>query len=128
MLQTDEDALICDLAETYGIFNYRALPASLLATLSVGLRDDSRIKMKMSGTKVSQEILLIASAVDNLSFLAWSKTEDAQKNRNRPKSIVGILMGEHSKSKEKNAVMAFDTAEEFEAAREKILRRVKNVT
>ena len=28
---TDEDALICDLAETYGIYNYRQLPADRVA-------------------------------------------------------------------------------------------------
>lgn len=125
MMQTDKDALICDLAETYGIFDYRALPVSLLATLSVGLRDNSRIKMKLSGAKISSEILLIASAVDNLAFLAWSKTEDAQNNLNRPKSIVGMLLEEQEASNTNNAVMAFETAEEFETARENILRSIR---
>ncbi len=41
MISRDEDALICDLAETYQIYNYKSLPARLVATLSVGLRDDS---------------------------------------------------------------------------------------
>jgi len=48
MIHTDEDALICDLAETYHIFNYRELPPSLAATLSVGLKDDSRIKKEVA--------------------------------------------------------------------------------
>ena len=37
MIALDQNALICDFAETYGIYNYRALPVSLLATLAVGL-------------------------------------------------------------------------------------------
>jgi len=40
MLELDEDALVCDLAETYGIYNYRSLPATLVATFSVGLREN----------------------------------------------------------------------------------------
>ena len=60
MLSFDRNALICDLAETYGIYDYRALPVMTLAALVSGLRPDSRIKMKMSGiTEVSSEVLLV---------------------------------------------------------------------
>ena len=51
MIQTDEDALICDLAETYGIFDYRQLPADQVAVFAFGLRDDSRIKLAMTNSK-----------------------------------------------------------------------------
>ena len=50
MIQTDEDALICDLAETYGIFDYRQLPADQVAVFAFGLRDDSRIKLAMTNS------------------------------------------------------------------------------
>ena len=40
MIKTDEDALICDLAETYRIYDYRQLPAYQVAVFSFGLRDD----------------------------------------------------------------------------------------
>lgn len=56
----DKDALICDLAETYHILDYRALPVPLLATLCSGLRDDSRIKMRLAGiNEISNEVILI---------------------------------------------------------------------
>ena len=48
MIKTDEDALICDLAETYQIYDYKSLPAYMVATFSVGLRENSRIKMKLN--------------------------------------------------------------------------------
>ena len=32
MIKTDEDALICDLAETYQIYDYKSLPAYMVAT------------------------------------------------------------------------------------------------
>lgn len=120
MIKEDEDALICDLAETYRIYDYRALPVRILATLCCGLRDDSRIKMKLSGTKVPMNIILLASAVDKLSFLAWSRTKDAENNMNRPASIVGILTG----NTEEKDIMSFETAEEFETAKARAQGRI----
>ena len=115
MVRTDEDALICDLAETYHILNYKALPAMLVASLVVGLRDDSRIKMKISGAKAPTEIILLASAVDRLSMLVWAKTKDAEKGRNRPKSLLDIMY-----PKETNNT-TYKTGEEFEKARKELL-------
>lgn len=92
MIAADRDALVCDLAETYGIYDMRALPVSTLAVLASGLRDNSRIKMKLSGMKTDRETLLMAMAVDNLRFLSWTKTKAAQDGKNRPKSIAGALM------------------------------------
>ena len=43
MIAIDEDALICDLAETYQIYDYRRLPVQTVAVFSLGLRDNSRI-------------------------------------------------------------------------------------
>ena len=118
MLDTDRTALTCDLAETYGIYDYRALPASTLATLAVGLRDDSRIKMKMHGTNISRIETLLAAAVDRLSMLWWAKTEDGHHNTNRPKSMLSILIGEPPK--EESNVEAFESGDEFESAWERI--------
>lgn len=117
MMAEDKTALICDLAETYGVLNYRELPVETLAALSAGLRENSRIRMKMSGTKIQDEILLLAAAVDRLTYIAWSKTKDAEKGRNKPKSIVDIITG----SQKENNIMAFDTAEEFEAEKARII-------
>ena len=111
MMNTDKNALICDLAETYGIYNYRALPVDTLAVLSVGLRENSRIKMKMSGVEIAPDFLLLAKAVDLLGLLFWSKTEDAQNGVNRPTSIVEML----TRVEKESDVLSFETAEDFEA-------------
>ena len=113
MLATDRDALVCDLAEIYGIFDYRAVPVKLLATLASGLREDSRIKMRLSGGKVPRRDLLLAAAVDRLSFLVWGMSEDAQRGTNRPESILAALMGETESGGD---VMTFNSAEDFETA------------
>lgn len=112
MLAADRDALVCDLAETYGIFDYRALPATLLATLAVGLREDSRIKTRLSGGKVPRREMLLAAAVDRLSILVWFLSDDGPKGRNRPASVLDALMGEEPKP---DNVVAFDSAADFEA-------------
>ena len=117
MLKADREALVCDLAETYGIFDYRAVPVKLLATLASGLREDSRIKMRLSGGKVPRRDLLLAAAVDRLSLLVWSMSEDAKHGTNRPKSLVAAFMDE---TEDSGDVEAFDSAEDFEAAWEKI--------
>ena len=41
MMALDREALLCDLAETYGIYDVRALPVSTLAVLASGLRENS---------------------------------------------------------------------------------------
>lgn len=118
MIATDRNSLICDLAETYHIFNYRELPPRLVATLSVGLRDNSRIKMKLSNSKVPLETLLSASILDNTRMLLWAQSKDAQKGRNRPKSIVEQLL-KVDKPKEYKGT---NSVEEFKKLREKMMK------
>ena len=111
MLAYDREALICDLAETYHILDYKSVPVGTLSILAAGLRDDSRIKMKMSGLKISIDRWLTARMVDALALLVWSKTEDATKGRNRPKMITDILTKD---TKEEENVKTFTTPDEFE--------------
>ena len=113
MLSEDKDALICDLAETYGIYDYRALPASRLATLAVGLREDSRIKMRLMGVKAPKTDLLLAAMVDRLSMLLWMNSEDGKNGTNRPPSILSVILGTEQEDK---AVEAFESDQDFEAA------------
>ena len=103
MMATDRTALICDLAETYGVLNYKELPVETLAALS--------------GERVRTETLLLAAMVDRMTFIAWTKTEDAQKGANRPRSIVDIINGKETEGN----VLAFDTSEEFEEAKAEIV-------
>lgn len=114
MMAADRDALVCDLAETYGIFDMRALPASLLATLAAGLRENSRIKTILYGEPVTRSDAMLAAAVDRLSMLVWFLSEDGKKGANRPKSVLDALLGEPGRQQEGN-VQTFESAEDFEA-------------
>lgn len=117
MIAEDEDALTCDLAETYRIYDRHAVPVRLLATLACGLRDDSRIKMRLAGTRISLDTMLRAVIADRLTFLAWSKTKDAEHNRHRPPSILEAL----TRRENAGGAVTYDSPEAFEAARAKIL-------
>lgn len=103
--------MICDLAETYHIFNYRELPVKLLATLVTGLRADSRTKMALTGTKVSDEIALLAIIYDRLTQWVWMNSEDGKNKVNRPESLYEHLTREYDPE-----IIAFDSGEEFDRA------------
>jgi len=109
MLVLDSDMLECDLAETYGILDYRTLPPARVAMFAIGLRDESRIKMKMAGCEQPLDRILLAGCFDKLSLLFWAKTEDGVAGRNRPKSVLSALNGDSAEEE----VDAFGNAEEF---------------
>jgi len=121
MIHVDEDALICDLAETYQIYDYKSLPAHLVATFSCGLEDDSRIKRKLSGLTVPINIMMMASITDSVNTLVWFNSEDGHKNRNRPKSILESLL--YPDKTEPDEIETFETPEEFETYKREILRK-----
>lgn len=112
MIAEDEDALICDLAETYHIYDYEALPCEYIATLAAGLRPNSRIVMKLTGQKLPQNELALLYVLDNIRLLVWQHSGDGAKNRRKPKSIVEEIMEREKEPK----FAAFDTPEDFEAA------------
>ena len=121
MISTDEDALICDLAETYHIYDYRSLPLKMVATFSVGLRENSRIKMALANIKYSFDTLLLASILDNLNMRTWAMSKNAQNGTNKPKSIVNKLLG--LEEADNNDAMTFDSGEAFEKMRREILQK-----
>ena len=115
MVNRDENALICDFAETYHVFDYKSIPVRLSATLAAGLPAGSRIMRELSGQKLTAEVTLLASIADSLNLLVWFKTKDGQSNRNRPKSILRELL------EEKTQYQAFDSIEAYEAARKQAM-------
>lgn len=111
MIATDEDALICDFAETYHIYDYRSLDVEYAATLAYGLRDDSRIKLKIMGLRVSVDTLLLARICDSTAINFYAKTKDAKTGRNKPKSMVEALTQSNEPT-----YREFSSGEDFTAA------------
>jgi len=123
MINLGEDELICDLAETYNLFipsftseklidtQGRELLPSLVATLACGLSGDSRIKRKISKRTLDLNETLLAIIADRLGIIAWQRSKDGYKNRNRPKSILEMLVGQ---DKKKDELEIFESQESFD--------------
>lgn len=122
MMNLDEDAVICDFAETYGIFDWRSLPLTTAAILAVGLRDDSRIKMKLSNQIVPIDTLIMSGILDYVALLVWSKTKDCEKGKNRPLSMVSALLWDNDEEKE---IKTYSSGEDFERDRARILAMIR---
>ena len=122
MINLDEESLICDLAETYQIYDYKRLPLQLVSVFSCGLRENSRIKMKLSQQTASIDTMLLAGISDKLGILLWAQTKDGQKGKNRPISILEKVLNLPKKRKEE---VAFASAEEFESTRNQLLKNLK---
>lgn len=111
MVATDEEALICDFAETYHIYDWRSLPATYAAVLAKGLRPESRIKMALNKEKLSTTQMLQAIIADGIRTLVWHNTEDGHKGENPPESIVSLLLGLNNPAAVPG--IGFDTPEDF---------------
>nr|DAE12742.1 MAG TPA: protein of unknown function (DUF5361) [Siphoviridae sp. ctL053]DAE18872.1 MAG TPA: protein of unknown function (DUF5361) [Siphoviridae sp. ctNPp8] len=122
MIKLDEDALVCDLAETYQIYDYIQLPLLKVAVFACGLREDSRIKQKLSKQLVSVDTMLLAGIVDRLSLSLWIQTKDGQKGVNRPKSVVDQLT--QKEEKEEREHLVFSSGEEFEKYRKEFFAKI----
>lgn len=116
MIRKDEDALNCDFAETYSIYDYRVLPLRKAALYAVGLRENSRIKLKMQEMKYDVQTLLMAAMLDALNLEHWFRTS---KENVRPTSVLRKLLGEPDE--EDSEKETFYSAEEFENRRKEII-------
>ena len=114
MYELDKEALICDLAETYNIYEFEKFSLSKIAIFAKGLRENSRIRMKMSQSKFNVKESLLAGILDRLTLILYSKTKDAEKGKNYPK----LLLDEVEK---KEDLQGFMSSEDFEKMRKRII-------
>lgn len=120
MMNLDKNALLCDLAETYHIYDYRSLPLHMVGIFACGLREDSRIMMKISGIKIDTTQALLASIADNTRMLAWLQSNDGVKGTNRPNSLLRILSGaeQHNESN----IETFESGNDFDEEWDRLTR------
>ena len=65
------DELVCDMAETYHVLDWRAMGLPLAATLAGGLRETSRTCMALNHAPITTDTLLLGGAL--LLFSAAGK-------------------------------------------------------
>ena len=114
MLAADRDAFVCDMAETYHILDIWALSVELLAVLASGLRDNSRIKMKIAGMRYIPLETVLPQVADRLMLIYCSMVGIKE----LPPMITDIMVAEKRKKQE----VGFDTPEDFKSAWEQIAR------
>lgn len=113
-IKEGEDDLVCDLAEYYGIYDYKSMSPMLIATLTAGLREDSRTMLRIAGCRISCEKRLLALITDNTALLLRAYIQAHSKKRApEHKSIFGQLMGIEEK-KETDTLKSFDSPDDFE--------------
>lgn len=120
MKQIDEDALMCDLAETYGIYDYTQLPLMKVAVFAYGLSDDSRIKRRFSNQSVTLDTLILASVYDQLNALIYAFSN---RKGTEPVSLTDTLMDRPTQSTKKEH--AFYSREDFDQARSRLLEELR---
>lgn len=104
--------MICDLAETYNIYDYRRVPVSLLGTLVAGLGDNARIRKEINKVRGNTDTILLARILDAVNLLLWLHTKDAEKGKNRPEEIASEFLYKEE-SKEKPKAMSIEAYEKF---------------
>ena len=115
MSVVDKDALICDFAQYYSIYQFDKYEISYIAILACGLPEESRIKKKLRKIPYTLEETLLAAIVDHLAMQLYQHA--GKKSNRKPKSLLRMMMEKEDKS----AVQSFNTVEAFESARRKII-------
>lgn len=108
--------MVCDLAQTYHIYDWQTVPLHTLAVLVSGLPPESRTMRHFSKQKYSTEELILMRIFDSVNFIAWAQTKDAQRGANRPESLYDMATKPRKDDKKPKA---FATAADFEAALKK---------
>ena len=123
MRALDEGALLCDFAQYYHIYDIDALEVGYAAILACGLPEGSRIIRKLSKTKIDPDRLFRATIIDSIRNVEWAIIQTHSKKKiKRPESLVKRLLD--ASEKPESAVKGYDTAEEFEAARARLLQEM----
>lgn len=111
--------MICDLAETYQILDYKRVPGRLLGTLVAGLGVNSRIYQKVAGHKVPTDTIMLSLIVDELRRLTYLM--DGNKHKKQPESMTARLV---EKAEAESDQLSFNSPEEFEAYRAALLGEI----
>lgn len=125
MIGNGEGALICDFAETYHIFDYKALPIKLCSTLAVGLPRTARIWAKLGEPNlrlIKEQALILL--LDRVSWIQWAMSDNASQGGEPPKPIYNKVFGLKEDEATSRNVLVFDSPDDFQAERERIRREI----
>lgn len=101
------------------MYDYKSLPVDLVATFVVGLREDSRVMMKLTNRRLDFNQSVGALTFDALNGFIWAHTKDAKRNKNKPKGIYNSI---YEDKKDKEEVIAFNSGDDFRERYNKIVK------
>ena len=107
--------LICDLAETYGVLDYRQLPLRTVAALFFGLRETSRVCQKLAGVKGDGKDVTMAFIADTLAAI-YSALTGAKCHTTLTQEILGEVYEDQSQTTKSRDYVTYSDAEAFEKA------------
>lgn len=114
-----EDELVCDFAEVYRVYDLRSLPPVTAARLTCGLSADSRAWRKIRGEQLKFGERLAVLTFDVLAQIRFYAARGAGYKAAFPKALYAELAGG---TKSESGIVGFDSAEDFERERAKILK------
>ena len=119
------DALICDFAQYYHVYDIDAVDVQTAAILACGLPSDSRTIREMSGSKHDPERIYKYALIDAVRSVEWAiiQAHSGKKKVKRPESMLQKYLGLDKDQKQE--VQGFDSPEEYEAARARIIEGVE---
>lgn len=110
----DQNSLVCDLAEVYGIFDYKRVPPRLLATLAAGLGENSRIGQKVYGVYGTTTEILLAELIDSVNALAFALCgEEGVKPPESRRDLFFAVKPERKKAEPEKEIETFESGEKF---------------
>lgn len=121
-IKKDENALICDFAEYYHIYDYKRLPARYAGILAHGLRAGSRCVMSVTGQTINPDSLLLATISDELQIVMYQQRAIAGSKHNPKPRLVTDQIKQDAQKNQK--CESFDSPEEFKRQREQIIKGV----
>lgn len=110
-MNDSEDLMICDLAQYYHILDYTQIKPNILASLVIGLPDDSRVMRKISGSKLGYKDSVLALIFDALQIIAYNQGH--KRGAAKPESFYKKLTTEEVKEEYEE----FSSPEQYEAWR-----------
>ena len=121
MRAVHEDALICDFAQYYHIYDIDSLDLRLAATLACGLPKESRTIRDLRNEKLDQNTIMMASILDTVRSIEYGVFQSHSKKKlKRPRSVLNRLLG--IEKEERTEVKGFSSSEEYERERARLLQ------
>lgn len=80
----------------------------MVASLVFGLGENSRIKRKIAGQKLTLEQIILVRIYDEVAWLKWAQTKDGQHGTNRPEPLLQKLLQSDKKENEYNGYASGD--------------------